>query len=230
MSNYHFYFGGGFQVATGSSQTTDQRSRNYGHREIADSPQLRHVSPHSSNRNRSAVELLSRQEAKSRRSKHPRSRSRSKRIRKASSKSRSLSSEDRVQPAMHAPFRKLPPRPSSPPPGCVGLHPHHQHTSAQSSNQRHDGAPNAGVGWLTPPGPHACATATTTTLPSNVAMPVAGCNTLAASVPIHVAKQRKDPYVYTQATTKSAPSCGGRYTKFLLKHMLRKHYCFTMTI
>ena len=103
MSNYHFYFGGGFQVATGSSQTTDQRSRNYGHREIADSPQLRHVSPHSSNRNRSAVELLSRQEAKSRRSKHPRSRSRSKRIRKASSKSRSLSSEDRVQPAMHAP-------------------------------------------------------------------------------------------------------------------------------
>ena len=105
MSNYHFYFGGGFQVATGSSQTTDQRSRNYGHRDIADSPQLRHVSPHSSTRNRSAVELLSRQEAKSRRSRHPRSRSRSKRIRKASSKSRSLSSEDRVQPAMHAPSR-----------------------------------------------------------------------------------------------------------------------------
>ena len=131
MSNYHFYFGGGFQVATGSSQTTDQRSRNYGHREIADSPQLRHVSPHSSNRNRFAVELLSRQEAKSRRSKHPRSRSRSKRIRKASSKSRSLSSEDRVQPAMHAPSRKLTPRPSSPPPGCVGLHSHHQHTSHQ---------------------------------------------------------------------------------------------------
>jgi hypothetical protein len=71
MSNYHFYFGGGFQVGTGSSQTAGQRSRDPGHREIADSPQPRHVSPDSSHRKRPAVELLSKQEAKSRRSKHP---------------------------------------------------------------------------------------------------------------------------------------------------------------
>ena len=35
--------------------------------------------------------------------------------------------------------------------------------------------------------------------------PAAGCNTYASPVPVHVPKQRTDPYVYTQATTKAAP-------------------------
>ena len=200
MSNYHFYFGGGFQVGTGSSQTAGQRSRDPGHREIADSPQPRHVSPDSSHRKRPAVELLSKQEAKSRRSKHPRSRSRGQRFREASSKSRSLSSDDHIQPVLHAPSCKLPPRPSSPPPGFVGLYSHHPHTSAQSSNQLHDGAPNAGVRWLTPPGPHAyAATPTTTTLLSTVATPAEGCNTYASpgpfmfqnSEPIHMSTRKQ---------------------------------------
>ena len=39
MSNDHFYFGGDFQVGTGSSQTAGQRPRDPEHREIADSPQ-----------------------------------------------------------------------------------------------------------------------------------------------------------------------------------------------
>ena len=120
MSNYHFYFGGGFQVGAGSSQTAGQRPRDPGHRE--------HVSPDSSHRKRPAVELLSKQEAKSRRSKHPRSRSRGQRFREASSKSRSLSSDDHIQPVLHAPSCKLPPRPSSPPPGFVGfIHIIHTH-------------------------------------------------------------------------------------------------------
>lgn len=131
-------------------------------------------------------------------------------LREASSKSRSLSSDDHIQPVLHAPSRKLPPRPSSPPPGFVGLYSHHPHTSAQSSNQPHDGAPNAGVRWLTPPGPHAyAATPTTTTLLSTVATPAEGCNTYASPVPVHVPKQRTDPYVYMQATTKAAPPLPG---------------------
>ena len=90
--------------------------------------------------------------------------------------------------------------PSSPPPGFVGLYSHHPHTSAQSSNQPHDGAPNAGVRWLTPPGPHAyAATPTTTTLLSTVATPAEGCNTYASpgpfmfqnSEPIHMSTRKQ---------------------------------------
>ena len=74
-------------------------------------------------------------------------------FREASSKSRSLLSDDHIQPVLHAPSRKLPPRPSSPPPGFVGLYSHHPHTSAQSSNQPHDGAPNVGGQVAHTPGP-----------------------------------------------------------------------------
>ena len=141
-------------------------------------------------------------------------------FRESSSKSRSLSSDDHIQPVLHAPSRKLPPRPSSPPPGFVGLYSHHPHTSAQSSNQPHDGAPNAGFRWLTPPGPHAFAAApTTTTLLSTVATPAEGRNTYASPVPVHVPKQRTDPYVYTQATTKAAPLLPGQLsTRFAPGH------------
>ena len=202
---------------------TDSRSQVQGswtQRDCADSPEPRHVSPDSSHRKRPAGELLSKQEAKSRRSKHPRSRSRGQRFREASSKFRSLSSDDHIQPVLHAPSRKLPPRPSSPPPGFVGLYSHHPHTSALSSNQPHDGAPNVGARWLTPPGPHAyTATPTTTTLLSTVATPAEGCNTYASPVPVHVPKQRTDPYVYTQATKKAAPPLPGQLaTRFAPGH------------
>ena len=66
--------------------------------------------------NRPGGELVSKQEAKSRISIHPRRRSRGQQFRKASSKSRSLSSDDHVQPVIHAHSKKLSPRPSSPPP------------------------------------------------------------------------------------------------------------------
>ena len=76
MSNYHFYFGGGFQVATGSSQTTDQRSRNSENLQIARSSDMSHLTLQIE----SVLQLnfSADKKAKSRRSKHPRSRSRSK--------------------------------------------------------------------------------------------------------------------------------------------------------
>jgi hypothetical protein len=204
MSNYHFYFGGGFQVGTGSSQTAGQRSRDPGHREIvqtAQSPDMFHLILHIEN-------VL--------------------RVNFSANKKQNLGGQNTHEVVVVANGSER--RAQNPAPCyrmitsnlCYTHRPVNYHRVLVHLLQGllacihiiHTHQPNPaisrmmerltwGARWLTPPGPHAyAATPTTTTLLSTVATPAEGCNTYASPVPVHVPKQRTDPYVYTQATKK----------------------------
>ena len=179
-----------------------------------------HVSPDSSHRKRPAVELLSKQEAKSRRSKHPRSRSRGQRFREASSKSRSLSSDDHIQPVLHAPSCKLPPRPSSPPPGFVGfihiIHTHQPNPAISRMMERlthRSGGSHPRAHMRTPQHQQQRHCFPLLQHQQKVAIHAL------IQCPFMFQNSGTDPYVYMQATTKAAPPLPGRLaTRFAPGH------------